>query len=271
MPTFVPRTVASFERTATAVARRVAAPVRMLATRALSFADRLVGSWTGGTPTVGGFESGARPAMLASTRGAGMPLPRPWYEVDHDEDTIWPQQAAMAAAQRASATTAAATLPSAERGAAIARTTLTAPDAPSARAVTPSAQPPVEATTVTAREAQQIAAAATADVRVAEALGLRAPIAAPAPSVAPVVARATTPLGRALAHAAWVDTQLRVTAPAARAATTATPGYVFIAPADVERPMAPGAAAAIGTESLSQPSSQPARPAAAQALAAPSV
>ena len=58
MPTFVPRTVASFERTATAVARRVAAPVRMLATRALSFADRLMGSWAGAGATARGIDGG---------------------------------------------------------------------------------------------------------------------------------------------------------------------------------------------------------------------
>ena len=98
MPTFVPRTVVSFERTATALARRVATPVRTLAARALSFADRLMGSWAGAGPTVGGFESGGvRPAMRAATRSGGMLLPRPWYEVDADEDAIWPQQAARAA------------------------------------------------------------------------------------------------------------------------------------------------------------------------------
>ena len=86
MPTFVPRTVASFERTATAVARRVAAPVRMLATRALSFADRLVGSWAGAGPTVGGFERGAAAGDARAERGGGMPMPRPWYEVEADED-----------------------------------------------------------------------------------------------------------------------------------------------------------------------------------------
>src|SRR5437868_5857221 len=198
VPTFVPRTVASVERAATAVARRVAAPVRMLATRALSFADRLVGTWTGATPTVGGFESGARPAMRTSTRGSAMLLPRPWYEVDADEDAIWPQQAAIAAqqaaiaAQQASvaaqiARAATATLPSAERGAAIARTTLTAPEATSARAVTPPASTTADPGTATSG-AQQIAAAATADVRVAEALGLRTPIAAAQPIAATPVA-----------------------------------------------------------------------------------
>ena len=56
--------------------------------------------------------------------------------------------------------------------------------------------------------------AAIADVRVAEALGLHAPLPAPQRDLAPEQ-RATTPLGRALAHAAWVDTQLRaVTTPA---------------------------------------------------------
>src|SRR5439155_8376198 len=138
------------------------------------------------------------------------------------------QRAAMAARQASAAAqiarAAAATLPSAERGAAIARTTLTTPEAAPARAVTPPAM--VEAGTATSG-AQPIAAAATADVRVAEALGLRTPIAAVQPIAATPVARATTPLGRALAHAAWVDTQLRVTAPAARAATPATAGYVF--------------------------------------------
>jgi len=104
MPTFVPRTVASFERAATVVARRVAAPVRMLATRALSFADRLVGTWAGASPTVGGLEGGTRAPMLAAARGgSSLPLPRPWYEVESDEDAIWPQQAARAAMAAATA------------------------------------------------------------------------------------------------------------------------------------------------------------------------
>ena len=90
MPTFVPRTVASFERTASAVARRVAAPMRSLATRALSFADRLVGTWAGaGATAVGGIDGGGaeRPAMrtaVTAARSGGMPMPRPWYEVEAD-------------------------------------------------------------------------------------------------------------------------------------------------------------------------------------------
>ena len=64
----------------------------------------------------------------------------------------------------------------------------------------------IEATTAAVEQATT----ATADMRVAEALGLRPTI---APTAAATVAaartapaaRATTPLGRALAHAAWVD------------------------------------------------------------------
>ena len=248
MPTFVPRTVASFERAATMVARRVAAPVRMLATRALSFADRLVGTWAGASPMVGGFESGgARPAMRAAARGGGaMPLPRPWYEVDADEDAIWPQQAAraaMAAAGRAgaaptgaAATGAAPMVPAAERGAAIARTNLTAP--PERAAATRDAADALraaDAPTVTAATSATTSATATADVRAAEALGLH--VAPERPIVAAPVARATTPLARALQHAAWVDQQLRTTAPVAPVAR-ASAGYVFIAPADVAREQA---------------------------------
>ena len=248
MPTFVPRTVASFERAATMVARRVAAPVRMLATRALSFADRLVGTWAGASPMVGGFESGgARPAMRAAARGGGaMPLPRPWYEVDADEDAIWPQQAAraaMAAAGRAgaaptgaAATGAAPMVPAAERGAAIARTNLTAP--PERAAATRDAADALraaDAPTVTATTSATTSATATADVRAAEALGLH--VAPERPIVAAPVARATTPLARALQHAAWVDQQLRTTAPVAPVAR-ASAGYVFIAPADVAREQA---------------------------------
>src|SRR6185312_7516532 len=121
MPTFVPRTVASFERAATVMARRVAAPVRTLAARALSFADRLVGTWAG---TGTGLDSGMRPAMRVATRGGAMPLSRPWYEVERDEDAIWPQQAAHAAATASATATATtpATASLADRGAAITRT-----------------------------------------------------------------------------------------------------------------------------------------------------
>ena len=85
---FVPRTVASFERAATAVARRVAAPVRTLATRALSFADRLRRQLGGRGADGGRVRGRARAAADAGCRGAaaGMPVPRPWYEVEADED-----------------------------------------------------------------------------------------------------------------------------------------------------------------------------------------
>ncbi len=233
MPAFVPRTVASFERAATVVARRVAAPVRMLAARALSFADRIVGSWTGASPMVGGFESGGRPAMRAAARSGGMPMPRPWYEVDADEDAIWPEQAARAAAaEGATGPAPGALLPAAERGGAIERTALTAAPAAAARATTRAA----ETDDVPSPAAGARGGDARADLRVAEALGLRAPLVVPPPIVAPA-ARATTPLGRALAHAAWVDAQLRGVATPAEPAVRATTGYVFIAPADREGPV----------------------------------
>src|SRR6185312_1189583 len=310
MPTFVPRTVASFERAATVVARRVAAPVRMLATRALSFADRLMGSWAGAGPTtVVGLDGGVRPPMRMAARSGVLPMPRPWYEVAADEDVIWLQQAATRApdatpaadrggANAAIAATVATEVASAaaervtaaaERGAAIAKTNLTvlpeaaareaarpvgttnvaAPATPATTAA-PSAQTGAAsstaattsaattnagaasggtqssgATTTDATTADAIAAAdatsgaretreaAVADVRAAEALGLHRPMAPATLTVAPV-ARATTPLARALAHAAWVDAQLRTVSAAAAAGTpraTTTP-YVFVAPAE---------------------------------------
>src|SRR6185312_2716433 len=159
MPTFVPRTVASFERAATVVARRVAAPVRMLATRALSFADRLMGSWAGAGPTtVVGLDGGVRPPMRMAARSGVLPMPRPWYEVAADEDVIWPQQAATRApdatpaadrggANAAIAATVATEVASAaaervtaaaERGAAIAKTNLTVlPEAAAREAARP--------------------------------------------------------------------------------------------------------------------------------------
>jgi len=321
MPTFVPRTVASFERAATVVARRVAAPVRMLATRALSFADRLMGSWAGAGPTtVVGLDGGVRPPMRMAARSGVLPMPRPWYEVAADEDVIWPQQAATRApdatpaadrggANAAIAATVATEVASAaaervtaaaERGAAIAKTNLTVlPEAAAREAARPvgttnvaapattgttpatTAAPSAQtgaasstaattsaattnagaasggtqssgATTTDATTADAIAAAAAtpgardatsgaretreaavADVRAAEALGLHRPMAPATLTVAPV-ARATTPLARALAHAAWVDAQLRTVSAAAAAGTaraTTTP-YVFVAPAE---------------------------------------
>ncbi|HEX9102932.1 MAG TPA: hypothetical protein VF997_12055 [Polyangia bacterium] len=217
MPTFVPRTVASFERAATAVARRVAAPVRALAARALSFADRVVGTWAATGPTVGRVEGGARPTMSAAMRGGGMPLPRPWYEVDAVEDAIWPQQAARAVAtsgpaaraKSATATTMGATAalpPAAERGAAIARTALTAPPEVAARATEATEDARPVSSPATADDARELpgATSAAVDLRVAEALGLHAAsVPAPLPSVAAApLARATTPLARALGHAA---------------------------------------------------------------------
>src|SRR6185312_14174722 len=295
MPTFVPRTVASFERAATVVARRVAAPVRMLATRALSFADRLMGSWAGAGPTtVVGLDGGVRPPMRMAARSGVLPMPRPWYEVAADEDVIWPQQAATRApdatpaadrggANAAIAATVATEVASAaaervtaaaERGAAIAKTNLTVlPEAAAREAArpvgttnvaapattgttpattaAPSAQTgaasSTEATTADAiaaaaatpgardatSGARETREAAVADVRAAEALGLHRPMAPATLTVAPV-ARATTPLARALAHAAWVDAQLRTVSAAAAAGTaraTTTP-YVFVAPAE---------------------------------------
>ena len=168
----------------------------------------------------GAIEGGARPTMRAATRGGGMPLPRPWYEVDADEDAIWPQQAARSAAASAAraagvqataaaATTTTATAAAAERGAAIARTALTA-------------APDVVARAIDAADDERPGALATSavavELRAAEALGLRASAttsttatATPTATWAPA-ARATTPLGRALAHAAWVDAQLRTVA-----------------------------------------------------------
>ncbi len=256
MPTFVPRTVATFERAATAVARRVAAPVRMLATRALSFADRLMGSWAGAGPTVGGLDSGVRPTMRSAARSGGLPMPRPWYEVDAVEDLIWPQAEATASATDApggaasgAAAMATAASAAADRGAAIARTNVTAPPdapvrgaAPAITATTTAASVPAAASATDAaltgasNASTNSMAGAGGDVRAAEALGLRVPVVAPAPMVTAPVARATTPLGRALAHAAWVDTQLRSIAVAAATTTEpaarATAGYVFVAPAE---------------------------------------
>ena len=85
------------------------------------------------------------------------------------------------------------------------------------------------------RDAREPAAAA--DVRVAEALGLRMPPAPQASVMPAAVARATTPLGRALAHAAWVDAQLRTVTAAPAETVRPTAGYVFIAPAEA-RPAA---------------------------------
>src|SRR6185312_2161250 len=176
MPTFVPRTVASFERAATVVARRVAAPVRMLATRALSFADRLMGSWAGAGPTT-----------VVGLDGGVLPMPRPWYEVAADEDVIWPQQAATRApdatpaadrggANAAIAATVATEVASAaaervtaaaERGAAIAKTNLTVlPEAAAREAARPvgttNVAAPATPATTAAPSAQTGAASSTA-------------------------------------------------------------------------------------------------------------
>lgn len=256
MPLFVPRTVAALERTATQVARRVAVPLRTMATRALSFADRVLGSWAGTGATVGGVAVDAeRPAMRAAQRGGGMVVPRPWYEADADDEL---EVAARPGTARrdATPTTAARTLPAAERGAAIARTTVTAPPevvarareaaqaasetaakrdeaAKRAAATTAASTTPPSATTTSSSDVR--AGDLATEVRAAEALGLHLAPVAPTPIAPAAIARATTPLARALAHTAWVDAQLRaVTAPAP--VETRAAGYVFVAPADVARP-----------------------------------
>ena len=169
--------------------------------------------------------------MRAAARGGGMPMPRPWYEVDADEDAIWPQQAARTAAAnaRGGARCGGAARPrasAAERGAAIARTALTAAPDVVARAV--------EAATTserTRRRARRRRICARLR-RSGCAIGVggdddarRAATATWAPA-----ARATTPLGRALAHAAWVDAQLRTVAAPIETAARGGSGYVFVAP-----------------------------------------
>src|SRR5262245_17230280 len=112
MPLFVPRTVAAFERAATQVARRVAMPVRALGSRAMSLADRVLGSWAAVTP-------GERPTMRAPQ--PGMPMTRPWYELDLEHQAEEEAAGLAAAAVRRAAGQTAAAM----RGAQIERTALT--------------------------------------------------------------------------------------------------------------------------------------------------
>src|SRR5437764_809201 len=115
-----------------------------------------------------------------------------------------------------------------------ARTALTAAPEVAGRSTQPAASDAGEAarTIEATTAAVEQATTATADMRVAEALGLRPTI---APTAAATVAaartapaaRATTPLGRALAHAAWVDAQLRTVAAApVEPVARTTGGYV---------------------------------------------
>src|SRR5258708_6015257 len=114
-PTFVPRALAAAERLATGIGRRVAAPVRLVAARALRFVDRLAAAW-------GGVGASQAPRASAAPRArARMVMARPWYELDEDEADL-----DAAPLRRLSAR--------AERGAAIARTPLLAPDEPPAAA-----------------------------------------------------------------------------------------------------------------------------------------
>src|SRR5258706_10133205 len=195
LPTFVPRLVAASERIASGVARRVTARVRAVGARAMSFADRVVGSWLGPSSTWStswstSWSSPAaqeRQAARAAARvGGAFVMTRPWYEL--------PALDAIGAAPAAAAEPTVA-----ERGAQIARTQLDA-EAP---------------------RAERVESAPARDVTAAEALGLHVQA---APMVrAPVAPR--SPIERALGHAAWVDTQLR--APAA--------SYVYVAPAEAPR------------------------------------
>ncbi|MDB4964467.1 MAG: hypothetical protein JWN44_156 [Myxococcales bacterium] len=294
MPIFVPRTVAALERAATLLARRVAAPVRTIGARALSFADRVVGSWTGAhSPTASGFVvAGERPPMRAAERGGyGMVMPRPWYEVaaetsaDVEDETI---SAAASQPRSAPAATPLRVTPAADRGASIPRTALTAPpevversseapaSAPPRRTTstppTSSAQQPTVTTQVapaaerpsaqdvTATSSSGISSVTEADVRVVEALGLREFAPAPPPMAVVPTARPSTPLARALSHTAWVDAQLRaVTTPVEQPRTTGS--YVFVAPAEVERaPMPAGRAVGAPLAPVAAPRPTPAAP-----------
>src|SRR5437868_3046115 len=75
MAAFVPSTVMSCERTAMQVASRVTAPVRSVASRALSFADRIMGTWAGG-----GSAFAAEPEPMHSSFGGAMTVAEPWYQ-----------------------------------------------------------------------------------------------------------------------------------------------------------------------------------------------
>src|SRR5262245_58936707 len=95
MSLFVPRTVAAFERAATTVARRVATPMRSLASRAIPLADRVLGSWS--APA----EATARPSLRTAAGGAYRPLPRPWYEADLEQAQAQEEAAQVAEVARA--------------------------------------------------------------------------------------------------------------------------------------------------------------------------
>src|SRR5258706_205356 len=147
LPTFVPRLVAASERIASGVARRVTARVRAVGARAMSFADRVVGSWLGPSSTWStswstSWSSPAaqeRQAARAAARvGGAFVMTRPWYEL--------PALDAIGAAPAAAAEPTVA-----ERGAQIARTQLDA-EAPRADA--------------------RVESAPARDVTAAEALGL---------------------------------------------------------------------------------------------------
>ena len=134
MPTFVPRTVATFERAANQLAHRVTAPLRAMAARAHWLAERVVGSWTGAAPTVGGFGGGERRTLRVADRGGVMVMPRPWYEAVTAVDDV-DAVASPRLATAAPTSVAARVIAAAERGAAIARTALTtAPEAAAVRA-----------------------------------------------------------------------------------------------------------------------------------------
>lgn len=270
LPTFVPRTIQAYERTAGRLARRLS-PVRDVAARVLSFADRVVGGWLqpvldlhGGRPAPA--SAGLSPSLL--------PMPRPWYGDEEPAEDTWApgprRQAAPAGGPRVAP--AAPALASAERGAAIPRTTL-AHEAPAAPVGTGAAEGRVARAEVATRSAEVAHADAGAadggrrdgdlgqgieapeggapvegagapvapwagreDVRVIELLGTQAVARPVGPAVRPVARPpAPTALARPLAHAAWVDASVRRMASPPTVEVggqpAGAPSYVFVAAA----------------------------------------
>src|SRR6188474_2485465 len=95
-PLFVPRTVASFERSATQLAARLMAPVRTVGSRLLSFADRVVSNWAGPSSYSPSVSMSQAPSA-ASTRVGDLQVARPWYETASE---VAARQAAAAPVRR---------------------------------------------------------------------------------------------------------------------------------------------------------------------------
>jgi hypothetical protein len=236
-PLFVPRTVASFERSATQIASRLMAPVRTVGSRLLSFADRVVSNWAGPSSYSPSFSMSEAPSQAAS-RASQMDVARPWYETPAEVARRTVQLPARRPAPAlVEQETVVPALPVTEdvaaRGASISLTQVTAVETAEApQHATAPAQMPVVTPAVAPEAAAPTTAAAAAETTTAPvAAQTAAPATTTAPTSTATTASPVTPAPATVAPA--LPVAAAPTVPAAAQAIGGTP-----APAETMAPAA---------------------------------